>query len=92
MAICKYHNVHSSSTKVTYVLFERCCCLDVLNNFESLSGGKVFEISSILSSLVCFLLFKVNPELIHLFEEKGLKFVGHDTEGKRMEVVELDGK
>lgn len=34
----------------------------------------------------------MNPELINLFEEKGLKFVGHDTEGKRMEVVELDGK
>ncbi|KAH0624714.1 hypothetical protein JD844_032444 [Phrynosoma platyrhinos] len=32
----------------------------------------------------------VNPELTQFFEEKGLKFVGHDTEGKRMEVIELD--
>lgn len=36
--------------------------------------------------------FQVNPELIHFFEDKGLKFVGHDTEGKRMEIIELDGK
>lgn len=41
---------------------------------------------------VCFLLFKVNPELTHFFEDKGLRFVGHDTEGKRMEVIELRGK
>lgn len=34
----------------------------------------------------------MNPELVHFFEEKGLKFVGHDTEGKRMEVIELGGK
>ncbi|KAJ1116501.1 hypothetical protein NDU88_004711, partial [Pleurodeles waltl] len=33
--------------------------------------------------------YEVNPELIHHFEEKGFKFVGHDTEGHRMEVVEL---
>uniref|UniRef100_A0A8C6Y5Y4 CTP synthase n=1 Tax=Naja naja TaxID=35670 RepID=A0A8C6Y5Y4_NAJNA len=37
-----------------------------------------------------FLPFQVNPELIHFFEDKGLKFVGHDTEGKRMEIIELD--
>ncbi|XP_053166825.1 CTP synthase 2 isoform X2 [Hemicordylus capensis] len=34
--------------------------------------------------------YEVNPEMIHFFEEKGLRFVGHDTEGKRMEVIELD--
>uniref|UniRef100_A0A8C6YAV5 CTP synthase n=1 Tax=Naja naja TaxID=35670 RepID=A0A8C6YAV5_NAJNA len=34
--------------------------------------------------------YEVNPELIHFFEDKGLKFVGHDTEGKRMEIIELD--
>ncbi|KAJ6667568.1 hypothetical protein lerEdw1_016689 [Lerista edwardsae] len=45
-----------------------------------------------LCSLICFPPFQVNPELVHFFEEKGLKFVGHDTEGKRMEVIELDGK
>ncbi|XP_069492900.1 CTP synthase 2 isoform X2 [Ambystoma mexicanum] len=33
--------------------------------------------------------YEVNPTLIHHFEDKGLKFVGHDTEGQRMEVVEL---
>lgn len=41
---------------------------------------------------LCISFLKVNPELIHFFEEKGLKFVGHDTEGKRMEVIELEGK
>ncbi|XP_075053069.1 CTP synthase 2 isoform X2 [Mixophyes fleayi] len=34
--------------------------------------------------------FEVNPELTPQFEEKGLKFVGHDTEGQRMEVIELE--
>ncbi|XP_073473022.1 CTP synthase 2 isoform X1 [Aquarana catesbeiana] len=33
--------------------------------------------------------YEVNPELTQQFEEKGLRFVGHDTEGQRMEVVEL---
>ncbi|XP_018413142.1 PREDICTED: CTP synthase 2 [Nanorana parkeri] len=34
--------------------------------------------------------YEVNPELTQQFEEKGLRFVGHDTEGQRMEVVELE--
>ncbi|XP_061483196.1 CTP synthase 2 isoform X7 [Rhineura floridana] len=34
--------------------------------------------------------YEVNPELTHFFEDKGLRFVGHDTEGKRMEVIELN--
>ncbi|XP_042345113.1 CTP synthase 1-like isoform X1 [Plectropomus leopardus] len=34
--------------------------------------------------------FEVNPELIVHFEKKGLKFVGHDMEGERMEVIELE--
>ncbi|KAM4796452.1 CTP synthase 2 [Rhinophrynus dorsalis] len=34
--------------------------------------------------------YEVNPELAHEFEEKGLKFVGHDTEGQRMEIIELE--
>ncbi|XP_025024141.1 CTP synthase 1 isoform X2 [Python bivittatus] len=32
----------------------------------------------------------VNPELKNSFEEKGMKFVGQDVEGERMEVVELE--
>ncbi|KAG8450390.1 hypothetical protein GDO86_002879 [Hymenochirus boettgeri] len=35
--------------------------------------------------------YEVNPELVHQFEEKGLKFVGHDSEGQRMEIIELQG-
>ncbi|XP_054021999.1 CTP synthase 2 isoform X1 [Dryobates pubescens] len=34
--------------------------------------------------------YEVNPELTQCFEEKGLKFVGHDTEGNRMEMIELE--
>uniref|UniRef100_A0A4W4EMM2 CTP synthase n=1 Tax=Electrophorus electricus TaxID=8005 RepID=A0A4W4EMM2_ELEEL len=34
--------------------------------------------------------FEVNPELKHHFEEKGLRFVGQDLAGKRMEVIELE--
>ncbi|XP_007500926.1 CTP synthase 2 isoform X2 [Monodelphis domestica] len=33
--------------------------------------------------------YEVNPELIQQFEEKGLKFVGRDIEGERMEIIEL---
>uniref|UniRef100_F7FDX5 CTP synthase n=1 Tax=Ornithorhynchus anatinus TaxID=9258 RepID=F7FDX5_ORNAN len=33
--------------------------------------------------------YEVNPKLIHHFEEKGLKFVGHDVGGERMEIIEL---
>ncbi|XP_074048467.1 CTP synthase 2 [Macrotis lagotis] len=33
--------------------------------------------------------YEVNPELVQQFEEKGLKFVGRDVEGERMEIVEL---
>ena len=35
---------------------------------------------------------QVNPELKSAFEEKGMKFVGQDVEGERMEVVELEGE
>uniref|UniRef100_A0A452HDU3 CTP synthase (glutamine hydrolyzing) n=1 Tax=Gopherus agassizii TaxID=38772 RepID=A0A452HDU3_9SAUR len=34
--------------------------------------------------------YEVNPELTGCFEEKGLKFVGRDTEGSRMEIIELE--
>nr|CAB3234414.1 CTP synthase 1 [Phallusia mammillata] len=33
--------------------------------------------------------YEVNPSFIHLFEEKGFNFVGHDVEGMRMEIMEL---
>ncbi len=35
--------------------------------------------------------YEVNPALVPNFEEKGLKFVGHDVEGERMEIMELKG-
>ncbi|OXB74766.1 UNVERIFIED_CONTAM: hypothetical protein H355_003653 [Colinus virginianus] len=34
--------------------------------------------------------FEVNPELKKSFEDQGLKFVGQDEEGERMEIVELE--
>jgi CTP synthase len=34
--------------------------------------------------------YEVNPDIIKDFETKGLRFVGHDVEKKRMEIVELD--
>ena len=34
--------------------------------------------------------YEVNPELIDKFEEHGLRFVGRDEEGRRMEIVELE--
>ncbi|XP_061574445.1 CTP synthase 1b [Cololabis saira] len=34
--------------------------------------------------------FEVNPELKHHFEKKGLRFVGQDEEGERMEIIELE--
>jgi len=35
--------------------------------------------------------YEVNPELVPKFEEKGLRFVGKDDTGTRMEIVELKG-
>ena len=35
--------------------------------------------------------FEVNPVLKKCLEEQGLKFVGQDVEGERMEIVELEG-
>lgn len=34
---------------------------------------------------------QVNPVLKKSLEEQGLKFVGQDVEGERMEIVELEG-
>uniref|UniRef100_F6V5W9 CTP synthase n=1 Tax=Ciona intestinalis TaxID=7719 RepID=F6V5W9_CIOIN len=36
--------------------------------------------------------YEINPTYIHLYEEKGFMFVGHDVEGLRMEIMELKGK
>ena len=33
----------------------------------------------------------MNPALVKAFEEKGLKFVGQDVDGERMEIMELKG-
>jgi len=34
--------------------------------------------------------YEVNPEFVKQISEKGLRFVGEDVEGERMEIVELD--
>ncbi|KAI8137345.1 CTP synthase [Fennellomyces sp. T-0311] len=34
--------------------------------------------------------YEVNPEHVSAFEEAGLKFIGRDESGERMEIVELD--
>jgi len=33
----------------------------------------------------------VNPDFVESVESAGLKFVGHDTEKRRMEIMELEG-
>ena len=35
--------------------------------------------------------YEVNPEYVKEISSKGLKFVGEDVDGERMEVVELQG-
>lgn len=35
---------------------------------------------------------KVNPAYVKRLEEFGMKFVGHDVDGERMEIMELEGK
>jgi CTP synthase len=35
--------------------------------------------------------YEVNPDMVPMFEEKGLRFVGKDETGVRMEVIELTG-
>ncbi|KAG1714820.1 CTP synthase 1-B [Nymphon striatum] len=35
--------------------------------------------------------YEVNPEYVPEFEAKGMKFCGRDEEGKRMEIMELEG-
>ena len=36
--------------------------------------------------------WQVNPTFVAQFEEKGLKFVGHDVDQERMEILELEGE
>jgi CTP synthase len=35
--------------------------------------------------------YEVNPEMVEELEAAGLRFVGKDTEGERMEIIELKG-
>ncbi len=35
--------------------------------------------------------YEVNPDMISQLEGAGLRFVGKDTEGQRMEIIELEG-
>lgn len=36
--------------------------------------------------------YEVNPSVVKDLEEKGMRFVGHSTDGQRMEIMELQGK
>ena len=38
-----------------------------------------------------FLFAQVNPSVVNELESAGMKFVGHDVDGKRMEILELQG-
>lgn len=42
-----------------------------------------------LTNIYCI---QVNPTLVHHFEQHGLRFVGQDVDGERMEIFELDGE
>ena len=35
--------------------------------------------------------YEVNPSLVESLEKEGLRFVGHDDDGERMEIMELEG-
>jgi CTP synthase len=35
--------------------------------------------------------YEVNPEMVEMLESKGLRFVGKDETGERMEILELTG-
>lgn len=34
----------------------------------------------------------MNPSYVKRLEEGGMKFVGHDVDGERMEIIELEGE
>ena len=36
--------------------------------------------------------YEVNPDVVEKFEQNGMRFVGRDDGGTRMEILELDGK
>ena len=38
-----------------------------------------------------FCFSKVNPDVVEKLESQGMHFVGHDTENKRMEILEMEG-
>lgn len=38
------------------------------------------------------MLSQVNLSYVKQVEQGGLKFVGHDVDGERMEIIELEGK
>lgn len=65
--------------EIDFLIYKRgnCFPLDFSENKRSQNGT---------------VLPQVNPELKDRFEEKGMKFVGQDVEGERMEVVELEGE
>ncbi len=48
------------------------------------------HINYVLHVLVCVCM-QVNPSLVNKMEARGLRFVGRDVEGDRMEIFELDG-
>jgi len=39
----------------------------------------------------CSAICQVNPTVVEQLEGSGMLFVGHDDEGKRMEIMELQG-
>ncbi len=41
------------------------------------------------ADMYLLLLFKVNPDMVERLEQAGLKFVGRDESGQRMEVSPL---
>ena len=39
----------------------------------------------------CIIIWQVNPAMVEQLQRNGMLFVGHDDEGKRMEIMELQG-
>lgn len=48
--------------------------------------------SCILYGTSFFMLSQVNLSYVKQVEQGGLKFVGHDVDGERMEIIELEGE
>jgi len=49
------------------------------------------HISWLIHFLFIWKTFQVNPAVVEQLERSGMRFVGHDDEGKRMEIMELQG-